>query len=72
MRKFFNVDGSGAGYVKDIDALTLAIVCKNLGAGRKIAGEEINRAVGLTLHISYGDQIEQGIQQFTSAHCYSQ
>ncbi|XP_013416636.1 thymidine phosphorylase-like [Lingula anatina] len=50
----------GEGWVADIDALKLAEVSGELGAGRKKAGDKINFAVGIQLLVQVGDRIERG------------
>ena len=48
------------GFVHGIDALEVAKVCRNLGAGRTFAGQEVDMAVGIQLHVEVGDRVQAG------------
>ena len=49
-----------SGYVHGIDAMACALVAGGLGAGRSKAGQEIDLAVGLKLHVDVGSNINKG------------
>jgi pyrimidine-nucleoside phosphorylase len=49
-----------AGYVKSLDALTIARASNRLGAGRERKGDPIDLAVGIVLQAKVGDQVEEG------------
>ncbi len=57
-----------SGWVMDIDALSIALVCQGLGAGRTELGESIDRAVGAILEVQVGDRIESGEPWITLYH----
>ncbi|CAB3383225.1 Hypothetical predicted protein [Cloeon dipterum] len=48
------------GFVGDLDALEIARVCRELGAGRSRADQELDLSVGVTLLKSVGDQVKRG------------
>ena len=48
------------GYVSGLDALTCAKVSCLLGAGRTKAGQPLDHAVGLDLHIEVGSHVIKG------------
>lgn len=49
-----------SGYVRSIDAISCARVCKHLGAGRSFAGQKLDLAVGITLDTQVGQHVECG------------
>ncbi|XP_038048431.1 thymidine phosphorylase-like [Patiria miniata] len=49
-----------SGYVQDLDALALGKVTLELGAGRTVAGADIDHAVGLRLTVRVGSKVEKG------------
>ncbi len=49
-----------AGSIHAIDALSLAQVALDLGAGRKRAEDTIDPAVGIELHVHMGDRVRKG------------
>ena len=51
---------SANGWVEDIDAMALAEVCLEMGAGREQLDDEIDRAVGAILEVQVGDRLEEG------------
>ena len=51
-----------AGYLSGIDSLVCAEVCKELGAGRTIAGQKLDMTVGLEIKRNVGDNIKKGLQ----------
>ena len=57
-----------SGWVMDIDALSIALVCQGLGAGRSELGDSIDRAVGAILEVQVGDRIESGESWITLYH----
>lgn len=48
------------GYISSIKASELGKLAMELGAGRRVADEAINFAVGLNLHAKIGDYVEKG------------
>ena len=48
------------GWVSDIDAMSVAEVCLDLGAGRKSLNDAIDRRVGVVLEVQVGDYLEEG------------
>ena len=48
------------GYITDIDTMKLALLCNNLGAGRKNKGDQINHKVGIRLNKIINDFVKQG------------
>jgi len=59
-RNVIPVTAIESGYIKEIDALLIGIAAMNLGAGRKMKEDNIDMAVGITLHKKVGDQIIKG------------
>lgn len=53
---YSNMDG----YITDIDTMKLALLCNNLGAGRKNKGDQINHKVGIRLNKIINDYVKQG------------
>ncbi|MBQ3474816.1 MAG: thymidine phosphorylase [Bacilli bacterium] len=53
---YSNMDG----YITDIDTMKLALLCNNLGAGRKNKGDQINHKVGIRLNKIINDFVNQG------------
>ncbi len=51
---------TGSGYISDIDALELAMVSSELGAGRKNIDDVIDMQVGLILDAHVGSNVENG------------
>jgi pyrimidine-nucleoside phosphorylase len=49
-----------SGYVRELDAREVAITAMELGAGREVAGEPIDHAVGVVCHAKRGDRVERG------------
>lgn len=49
-----------AGYVTRLDALAVGEAARALGAGRRVKGEEIDRAVGILLIKKEGEPVEAG------------
>lgn len=48
------------GFVSDIAALEIARVCRELGAGRSRADQELDLRVGVVLLRTYGDHVDKG------------
>lgn len=48
------------GYVKELDALTIAKSCKTLGAGREKKEDQIDPGVGIIVNKKIGDKVHQG------------
>ena len=57
-----------SGWVQDIDALSIALVCRDMGAGRLELGDSIDHAVGAILEVQVGDRIESGEPWITLYH----
>jgi pyrimidine-nucleoside phosphorylase len=49
-----------SGYVADLGAREVAVAAMELGAGREIAGEPIDHAVGVVCRAKRGDRVESG------------
>ena len=49
-----------SGWVEGIDAMAIARVCLELGAGRARLGDSVDRAVGVILEAQVGDRLEEG------------
>jgi thymidine phosphorylase len=49
-----------SGYVADLGAREVAVAAMELGAGREIAGEPIDHAVGVVCRAKRGDRVERG------------
>jgi pyrimidine-nucleoside phosphorylase len=49
-----------AGYVSIIDAGQIGLSCLQLGAGRKVKGDEIDLAVGMIIPTKVGDSVQEG------------
>jgi len=56
------------GTVTDIDAMVLALVALDLGAGRREIGDKIDSAVGFILDVELGQEIMQGDTWVTVHH----
>lgn len=48
------------GFIGDLDALEIAKVCRELGAGRSRADQELDLSVGVTILKHQGAAIKQG------------
>jgi pyrimidine-nucleoside phosphorylase len=48
------------GYVRELRAREIAITAMELGAGREVAGEPIDHAVGVLCHAKRGDRVKRG------------
>ena len=57
-----------SGWVQDIDALSIALVCQDMGTGRLELGDPIDHAVGAILEVQLGDRIESGEPWITLYH----
>lgn len=57
-----------SGYLSGIDSLVCAEVCKELGAGRTIAGQKLDMTVGLEIKRNVGDNIKKGDVVMTLHH----
>ena len=57
-----------SGWVQDIDALSIALVCQDMGTGRLDLSDPIDRAVGAILEVQLGDRIESGEPWITLYH----
>lgn len=49
-----------SGYVNQIDARDIGMSVVNMGGGRRVAGDAINYAVGISELVSLGDKLEKG------------
>ena len=54
------VFAEAAGIVADIEAMTVARACLELGSGRRALGDEIDHCVGLILEVQVGESVEEG------------
>jgi pyrimidine-nucleoside phosphorylase len=54
------VAAPSSGFVRELGAREVAIVAMELGAGREVAGEPIDHAVGVVCHAKRGDRVERG------------
>jgi len=54
------VKSEGAGYVNNLEALSIAKACKILGAGRERKEDSIDHAVGIVLNKKIGDKVQVG------------
>ncbi|MCH2358965.1 MAG: hypothetical protein MK235_05595, partial [Candidatus Poseidoniales archaeon] len=63
-----DVSAIQAGHVEAIDALELAEVALELGAGRKGLGDEIDHGVGIVLEAHIGSELEAGEVWVTVYH----
>ncbi len=48
------------GWIKDIDAMSIALACLELGSGRKNLTDNVDHAVGAIIEAQVGDEIEIG------------
>ena len=55
-----SVAAQASGYVRELRAKEVAITAMELGAGRELAGEPIDHAVGVVCHAKRGDRVERG------------
>ena len=62
------IKSSFSGIVYDIDAMELALVALELGAGRKKIGDIIDHAVGFLLDVELGETIDKGDSWVTVYH----
>ena len=49
-----------SGFIADIDALAVGAVAVELGAGRRVAGEDVDPCAGIWFHVQVGDSVEAG------------
>lgn len=56
------------GWITDIDAMKIAEICLEIGAGRLTKDEGIDRSVGVVLDVQVGDYVEQGDDLGTIYH----
>jgi pyrimidine-nucleoside phosphorylase len=54
------VASPASGFVRELRAREVAITAMELGAGREVAGEPIDHAVGVVCHAKRGDRVERG------------
>lgn len=57
-----------SGYLREIDSLVCAEVCKELGAGRTTAGQKLDMTVGLEIKRNVGDSVKKGDVVMTLHH----
>ena len=48
------------GWIKDIDAMSIALACLELGSGRKTLTDRVDHAVGAIIEAQVGDEVEIG------------
>jgi pyrimidine-nucleoside phosphorylase len=56
----FTLHSNMDGWVEDIDAMELAKVLSELGAGRSEIGQDIDHSVGAIIHAKVGAQVSEG------------
>lgn len=56
----YEVKATKDGFVKNIDALTIAKACKNLGAGREKKSDKIDYSAGIYLTQKYSEPVKKG------------
>lgn len=56
----YEVKATKDGFVKNIDALTIAKACKNLGAGREKKSDKIDYSAGIYLTQKYSEPVKAG------------
>lgn len=54
------VEAPQPGFVQELDALSVGLAGKEIGAGRLVKGAPIDLAVGIMLHKKVGDWVEKG------------
>ncbi len=54
------IPAQSTGYLEKVDAETIGRACVALGAGRKVAADSINPAVGMSAIRKIGEKVEQG------------
>jgi thymidine phosphorylase len=54
------VAAPAGGYVRELAARKVAIAAMELGAGREVAGEPIDHAVGVVCRAKRGERVEKG------------
>ena len=62
------IASSISGTISDIDAMKLALVALDLGAGRKKINDVIDHSVGFLLNVELGQSIEEGEIWITAHH----
>lgn len=63
-----NVQCRKDGWITDIDAMKIAEICLEIGAGRLTKDEGIDRSVGVVLDVQVGDYVEHGDDLGTIYH----
>ena len=48
------------GWIEDIDAMSIALSCLDLGSGRKKLADSVDHAVGVIIEAQVGDEVEVG------------
>ena len=48
------------GYIESINAKEVGLLSSQIGAGRKVAGEEIDHGVGIILNKKSGQKVQKG------------
>jgi len=66
--KTTEIASNEAGIVSDIDAMKLALIALDLGAGRKKIDDEIDSSVGFLLDVELGQTVDQGETWVTVYH----
>jgi len=66
--KTTEITSNEAGIVSDIDAMKLALIALDLGAGRKKIDDEIDSSVGFLLDVELGQTVDQGETWVTVYH----
>jgi len=56
------------GWIKDIDAMAIALACLELGSGRKTLTDSVDHAVGAIIEAQVGDEVEIGVPLIVIYH----
>lgn len=59
------IEAKQAGYVRGVHAGEVGLTAVDLGAGRRVKGEQIDHGVGIVVHIKVGDPVAIGQPLFT-------
>ena len=55
-----SLEAKQIGWIADIDAMAIAEICLELGAGRLNLGDRIDHQVGIVMEVQVGDSVEIG------------
>jgi pyrimidine-nucleoside phosphorylase len=54
------IEAVEGGWIEDIDAMSIAKICLEMGAGRLSLGDDIDHQVGVAMEVQVGDIVEKG------------